>query len=75
MAERLDASVWQEKSDEYTDREQVRFPFITSCLILGTTFGSDAGYFHPVHHEPWNMAYNEGSNDNGEIQETLMLCL
>lgn len=51
-------------SDDYQKNAHVPFPFIMTCLVMGSSFNID-GYHHRVLVEPFYMAYNEGDNNNG----------
>lgn len=63
-AENKDGDFWTK--DHSNDRNvPVPFPFIATCLVIGASFNID-GYYHGVSIEPFNMAYDEGDNNNGE---------
>ena len=47
-----------------SDEVWMPFPFIATCLVMGASFNIN-GYFHGVQFEPFTMAYDEGSNNNG----------
>ena len=42
-----------------------RFPFITTCLMLGASFSPEDSYFHQVSPEPFNLDFDAGDNNNG----------
>lgn len=44
----------------------VPFPFIATCLVTGASFDAEEGYYHGVLMEPFDMAYDEGDNNNGK---------
>jgi hypothetical protein len=62
-ARRLDEEFWT-KPRSWKDLE-VPFPFITTCLFLGASFDVKAVYSHGVILEPFDMAFNEGDNNDG----------
>ena len=73
LASTYDAKFWErgEQIDHYSDAGRVpRFPFIMTCLCIGAGFEQTRGYQHSVEVEPWLMQYDEGSNDNGELEST-----
>ena len=59
------------KRDEFwlDPDERIPFPFITTCLIIGASFGIDGDY-HSVLIEPLNMAYDEGDNNDGRCTKS-----
>ena len=62
-ARRFDEDFWT-KPRSYNDSE-VPFPFITTCLLLGASFDVKEGYNASVILEPFNMAFNDGDNNDG----------
>lgn len=67
-AQRQDEDFWIVTEDEDEDQKNshVPFPFVATCLITGASFGPDDGYYHQVSIVSFNMAYDEGDNNNGE---------
>ena len=57
---------WSDEQGEKDGRSYVEFPFITTCLMVGVSFSSRDGYIHLISVEPFRMAYDEGSNNNGQ---------
>lgn len=45
--------------------EPVRFPFIATCLILGTSTDSDNCTANIVHLEPQDLGFDQGDNNTG----------
>ena len=43
------------------------FPFIATCLVLGALFNENTGYNHRVSLEPWEMACDEGDNNDVKL--------
>jgi hypothetical protein len=41
------------------------FPIVTTALLLGASFDPEADYHHNVLLEQWNMAYDQGDNNDG----------
>jgi hypothetical protein len=41
------------------------FPFLSTCLVIGSSFNASIGQNDNVSLEPWNMAFNEGDNNDG----------
>ncbi|CAH0058200.1 unnamed protein product [Clonostachys solani] len=41
------------------------FPFITNCLMLGTSFNQDLAQAGVVHEEPFGMGFDQGDNNDG----------
>jgi hypothetical protein len=62
-ARRLDEEFWT-KPRSWEDLE-VPFPFITTCLFLGASFDVKAVYNHDVMLEPFDMAFDDGENNDG----------
>jgi hypothetical protein len=62
-ARRHSENFWAKPLD-YTNNE-VPFPFITTCLLLGASFNVEDGYNARVILEPFNMAFNMGDNNDG----------
>jgi hypothetical protein len=62
-ARRLDEEFWT-KPRSWEDFE-VPFPFITTCLLLGASFDVKPIYNSRVTLEAFNMAFNEGDNNDG----------
>lgn len=69
MASEYGEEVWKtpEAGASWSDKLRIQFPFITTCLVLGSSFNAEDGYFHGVHVEPFHMAYDEGDNNNGKL--------
>ncbi|KAF2237020.1 hypothetical protein EV356DRAFT_512294 [Viridothelium virens] len=44
---------------------RVRFPFITTCLVLGASYDPASKYPSEVHLLPFNMAFDQGDNNDG----------
>ena len=63
-AAKKDSEFWTASSGHDYDTK-IPSPFIATCLIIGASFNVN-GYYHQVSIEPWGMAYNEGSNNNGK---------
>ena len=69
-AESHDEEFWEISEEEdiwVGDKDQMPFPFIATCLILGASFNEDTGYVHRVSLEPWKMAYDQGDNNDGKL--------
>ncbi|KAL9103723.1 MAG: hypothetical protein Q9163_001273 [Psora crenata] len=66
-ASRRSEGFWGALQDHgrWSNTTDVHFPFIMTCLILGASFGVHDGYFHDIIIEPFQMAYDEGDNNNG----------
>jgi hypothetical protein len=62
-ARRLDEEFWTKPRS--WENFEVPFPFITTCLLLGASFDVKAVYNSRVTLEPFNMAFNEGDNNDG----------
>ncbi|KAL8691725.1 MAG: hypothetical protein Q9218_003118 [Villophora microphyllina] len=64
-ASKFDDDFWvAPESNEDEKNNNIPFPFIATCLIMGASFNVK-GYYHHVQMEPFFMAYNEGDNNNG----------
>ncbi|KAI4225872.1 MAG: hypothetical protein L6R36_003580 [Xanthoria steineri] len=63
-ASKKDDDFWLD-SDDDEKNARVPFPFIMTCLVMGSSFNVD-GYYHGVSVEPFYMAYNRGNNNNGK---------
>ena len=71
-ATRYDEKVWQSK-DAKSQSESINsygeevapFPFIATCLIIGTSFDAVAGYQARIHLLDHNMRINKGANNDG----------
>ncbi|KAI4266961.1 MAG: hypothetical protein L6R38_008455 [Xanthoria sp. 2 TBL-2021] len=61
-ASKKDDDFWLVGDDDKNGH--VPFPFIMTCLIIGSSFNVD-GYYHGVLVERFYMAYDEGDNNNG----------
>jgi len=48
-----------------TVEDIVPFPFIHTCLTVGTSFDPASGSYHMVHKMPFNLPFNGGDNNNG----------
>ena len=57
--------IWKDTEGRKEPEDEVHFPFVMTCLILGASIGVEDGYYHHVLVEPFNMAYDEGDNNNG----------
>lgn len=62
-ASKKDDDFWLVGDDDKNGH--VPFPFIMTCLIIGSSFNVD-GYYHGVLVERFYMAYDEGDNNNGK---------
>ena len=62
-AKRYDETFWT-KPCRYDDND-VPFPFITTCLLLGASFDMKDGYNRTLTMEPFNMAFDQGDNMDG----------
>ena len=66
-AQRHDEAFWTPTEENYNDNNShVPFPFTATCLITGASFDAEEGYHHDVSVESFDMAYDEGNNNNGE---------
>ncbi|KAL2860000.1 uncharacterized protein BJX67DRAFT_386444 [Aspergillus lucknowensis] len=52
---------WIGKDDELP----CPFPFITTCLVVGTSYDPQAPHISIAHEEPYWMGYNQGDNNDG----------
>ncbi|VUC29121.1 unnamed protein product [Clonostachys rosea] len=41
------------------------FPFITTCLMMGTSFNQETSHASVVHEEPFGMGFDQGDNNDG----------
>ncbi|CAG9976206.1 unnamed protein product [Clonostachys byssicola] len=41
------------------------FPFITTCLMMGTSFNQELAQASAVHEEPFGMGFDQGDNNDG----------
>ena len=65
-AQRHDESFWSSSKKKSSQKDiHVPFPFIATCLIIGTSF-DPYGYYSSVQIERYSMAYNEGDNSYGK---------
>ncbi|KAI4099490.1 MAG: hypothetical protein LQ339_005917 [Xanthoria mediterranea] len=62
-ASKKDDDFWLDRDDDEKNAH-VPFPFIMTCLVMGSSFNVD-GYYHGVSVEPFYMAYDRGNNNNG----------
>lgn len=63
-ASKKDDDFWLDRDDDEKNAH-VPFPFIMTCLVMGSSFNVD-GYYHGVSVEPFYMAYDRGNNNNGK---------
>ena len=64
-ARHRDENSWKEDSNNYETRSLIPFPMITTCLVLGASFGVTDGYLSGVDIEPFGSEYDEVDNNNG----------
>lgn len=62
-ASKHDEEFWVPENDVYSGYSP--FPFIATCLIIGTSFNVD-GYFHSLSILPFGTAFDEGDNNDGK---------
>jgi hypothetical protein len=65
-AKRIDESYWV-KADAYgfTDAVDIPFPFITTCLAVGSSLRPDEASHAVTHVLSFNMTFDGGDNNNG----------
>jgi hypothetical protein len=59
-AETLSTSDWESKDAEY-----IPFPFIHTCLSTASSYDEAKPFYHMVHRNPFNLAFNGGDNNDG----------
>ena len=62
-AKKLPREIWAEKVDR-SDRLP-KFPFVTTCLVLGASLDVETGYSSHVLLLPWNLEFDQGDNNDG----------
>lgn len=66
-ASKHDASFWIPSHEDFREdpkNSHIPFPFLSTCLVIGTSFNVD-GYYQEVYLEPFFMPYDGEKNDNG----------
>ena len=73
LASKREEHLWKtpEARKQWPDVVEVHFPFTVTCLVLGASFGMQDGYFHNVDIESFHMAYDEGDNNNGNLDSSV----
>ena len=68
-AARKDEQFWTRNDAKiYYERrcDDIAFPFVATCLVIGASFDRD-GYYHHVSVQSMYMEYNKGDNNSGEF--------
>jgi hypothetical protein len=59
----LDPSIWKKEVDFHNNLPE--FPFISTCMLLGTSVDVDTGYSNGAMLMPWNLEVDGGDNNDG----------
>ncbi|PQE29823.1 hypothetical protein CJF32_00000476 [Rutstroemia sp. NJR-2017a WRK4] len=64
-ATRVDEAYWSKEDAYVTDVDDIPFPFITTCLSVGSSLRPDEASHAVTHVLSFNMPYDGGANNNG----------
>ncbi|KAF2652566.1 hypothetical protein K491DRAFT_718793 [Lophiostoma macrostomum CBS 122681] len=59
----LDSSVWELETSWHDIRP--KFPYVLTCMLIGTSVDVETGYSNAATLEPWNMECDGGDNNDG----------